>query len=178
MQINVAQLLKSPIGEVRHYDIDEGVTCENGEQPVQGKVKFTRTDRGILVNGTLNTEVEVGCSRCLRSFITPLTLNIEEEYFPTTDILSGNPIPIPDEPGAFTIDEHHILDLSEAVCQYSVMGVPMKPLCREGCAGLCPECGQDLNAGKCRCAPREIDSRWAKLAELAESRRPVRKKTR
>jgi len=45
-----------------------------------------RTDRSILVKGTLHTEVEVTCSRCLSLFSCPLALNIEEEYFPTADV--------------------------------------------------------------------------------------------
>jgi uncharacterized protein len=46
-----------------------------------------------------------------------------------------------DEPGAFTIDRNNILDLEEAVRQYSTLAIPMKPLCREDCPGLCPVCG-------------------------------------
>jgi len=45
-------------------------------------------------------------------------------------------LPPPDEAGCFTIDEHQVIDLTEAVRQYALMAVPMKPLCREDCAGL------------------------------------------
>lgn len=163
MQINVAQLLKEPIGSTRDYDISEAIDTGNCGHSVEGKVKLTRTNRGILLVGTLHIEIEVACSRCLGLFNCPLTLNMEEEYFPTHEVNSGAPIPVPDEPGCFTIDEHHILDLTEAVNQYAVMTVPMKPLCRPDCAGLCPQCGHDLNQGQCGCPSREIDVRWSKL---------------
>jgi uncharacterized metal-binding protein YceD (DUF177 family) len=76
-------------------------------------------------------------------------------------------LPPPDDPDAFLIDEHHHLDLTEAVRQALVVEQPMAPLCRPDCAGLCPECGADLNAGPHSCAAEPEDSRWAALRALA-----------
>jgi uncharacterized protein len=172
MQINVAQLLRSPIGTVREHDIDlvMDVTGGGNTSRLQGRVNLTRTDRGILVEGVLHTEVELTCSRCLELFRCPLTLKITEEYFPTVDVVSGTPLAIPDELGSFTIDENHELDLTEAVHQYALLAVPMKPLCRQDCAGLCPVCGQNLNLGECQCLPQEADPRWAKLRRIGFGR--------
>jgi uncharacterized protein len=78
-------------------------------------------------------------------------------------------LPSPEEPSAFTIDEHHILDLTEGIRQYALMAIPMKPLCNKDCAGLCQKCGQNLNQGKCNCPAEEIDPRWSKLAGLRHS---------
>jgi uncharacterized protein len=100
-------------------------------------------------------------------FSCPLTLNIEEEFSPTTDVVSGAVLPLPEEPGSFTINEHHVLDLAEAVRQYALLTLPMKPLCREDCAGLCSSCGHNLNQGPCDCQPQIVDPRWSKLKELA-----------
>jgi len=169
MQINVAQQLKEYIGSIRNYEVSEvfDITGNGNKSLVQGKVKLMRTDRGILVTGGLQTEVEVTCSRCLSLFSCPLTLNIEEEYFPTTDVASGIPLPLPEEPGCFTIDEHHVLDLTEAIRQQALLVMPMKPLCRQDCAGLCPNCGHNLNQGACGCPPQGTDPRWAELSKLA-----------
>jgi uncharacterized protein len=171
VQINVAQQLRSPIGTVGEHDVDlvMDVTGDGNTSRLQGGVTLTRTDRGILVEGVLNTEVELTCSRCLEFFRCPLTLKITEEYFPTVDVVSGTPLPLPDELGCFTIDENHELDLTEAIHQYALLAVPMKPLCRQDCAGLCPVCGQDLNLGECQCLPPEADPRWAKLKQIGFS---------
>jgi uncharacterized protein len=171
MQINVSQLLKSSIGAVRDYDINESIdiTGDGDISQVRGAVRLTRTDRGILVEGTLSTEAELTCSRCLNLFSCPLEINIEEEFFPTADIVSGASLDVPDEPGCFTIDEHFILDLTEAVRQCALLASPMKPLCRDDCAGLCPICGRNLNQGRCDCRTGEIDPRWSKLARLASA---------
>ena len=167
MRINVSQQLKAPIGSVRNYEVNGAVDITGGDSMVQGKVRLVRTDRGILVGGTLHTEVEVTCSRCLGLFACPLTLDIEEEYFPTTDAVSGASLPLPEEPGCFTIDEQHVLDLAEAIRQYALMIIPMKPLCREDCSGLCPDCGHNLNDGPCGCLPRETGSDCPELSKLA-----------
>ncbi len=141
IQENVAQLLKEPVGSTRDYELDEPVdiTGNGVGTQVKGKVRLTRTNRGILVRGTVNTGVEVTCSRCLSQFRCPLTFTIEEEYFPVIEVNSGAPLSPPDEPGSFIIDEHHILDLTEAIRQYALLAMPMKPLCREDCTGLSPK---------------------------------------
>jgi len=167
MRINVSQQLKASIGSIRNYEVNGIVDITGGESMVQGRVRLMRTDRGILVKGTLHAEVEVTCSRCLSLFGCPLTLNIEEEYFPTTDVVSGASLPLSEEPGCFTIDKYHILDLTEAIRQYALMIIPMKPLCREDCAGLCPNCGHNLNDGPCGCLSRETGSSWPELSKLA-----------
>ena len=169
MQINVAQLLKESVGAVRTYEIDE--TNEEG-LPIKGTVKLLRTNRSILVTGSLETATRGECSRCLEKYEFPLKIDIEEEYFLTRDPVSGVALPAPTEAGAFLIDENHILNLSEAVRQYIIMALPMKPVCREDCAGLCPQCGRNLNRGSCDCSPVSLDSRWAPLLAL----RPQTKK--
>ena len=166
MWINVSQQLKTSIGTIRDYEVSEIVNIASGKSMVQGEVGLIRTDRGILAKGTLHTEVEVICSRCLSLFNSPLTLNIEEEYFPVTDVVSGGSLPSPEEPGCFTIDEHHVIDLTEAIRQYALLAIPMKPLCRGDCAGLCPNCGHNLNQGPCDCSPQEIEPHWAELSKL------------
>jgi uncharacterized protein len=137
LEINVAQMLKGTIGTEKIVPVSGNVDITGyGESPVEGKVRLIRTNRSILVKGTLETRVQAGCARCLEGFDCPLTLNIEEEYFPMTDVNSGVPLPEPEEPGYFVIDEHLILDLSEAVRQYALMAIPMKPLCRPECPGI------------------------------------------
>ena len=168
MRINASQQLKAPVGTIRDYTVCEKVDTvgDGGGSIVQGELRLIRTDRGILTKGTLHTEVEATCSRCLGLFSCPLTLNIEEEYFPTTDVVSGASLPVPQEPGCFTIDEHHVLDLTDAIRQYALLAIPMKLLCREDCAGLCPDCGYNLNQGACSCPPRAVDPRWSELSKL------------
>jgi uncharacterized protein len=177
MEINVSQQLKAPIGNVREYEIEDvaDILGDGLKTEIKGRVKLTRTNRGILAHGTFTTRLPLDCSRCLKTFKSPLTISIEEEFFPVIDVNSGTPLEIPDDPGSFMIDEHHILDLREAIRQNALLAIPMKPLCREVCAGLCPQCGKDLNKDNCDCNNEIIDPRWAKLAELSTTGKKIKK---
>jgi uncharacterized protein len=168
MQINVSQLLKEPIGSTRDYEINTtaNITDDGQERPVRGKARLLRIQRGILVTCTTSTKVELECSRCLGTFRYLLTLKFEEEYLPSIDIVSGQPLTLSDEPGTFYIDEHHVIDLTEAIRQYTLLAIPMKPLCDKECAGLCQSCGHNLNQGRCQCAGQVIDPRWSELTKL------------
>lgn len=171
VRVNVSQLLQEPIGATREYEVDAEINIAGGPSPVRGQVALTRTDRGILVQGRIEIEIGLTCSRCLAQSRLPISLDIAEEYFPMTDVLSGAPLPVPDVPGSFTIDESHVIDLTEAIRQYAEMKVPMKPLCRDSCAGICPSCGRNLNEGACDCRRQEADPRWAVLLEAKDAGR-------
>jgi uncharacterized protein len=169
MQINTAQLLKQAAGSSRSYKIDDTIGfAEEGiaKCHVQGKVELIRTDKGILVKGILEGNSSLICNRCLTLFDYPLNFGIEEEFFPSTDVISGNPLSLPEDSTIFIIDKHHILDLNEAVRQYALLAMPMKPLCRPDCAGLCPSCGVNLNQGACYCVPLSQKSPWSELKKL------------
>ena len=161
MIINVAQLLKESVGALRCLDVSG-----DEELDAQGEVELVRTDRSILVRGRVSTEVETTCSRCLHPISCPVTFEIEEEFFPVIDIVTGVALASPEDPEAFTIDEGHILDLHEAVRQYALVTLPIKRLCQPGCRGLCPDCGHNLNQGACSCSEPAYDPRWAKLEQL------------
>jgi uncharacterized protein len=164
--IDLSQQLKEPIGSIRRYSFSQsGDSTEKAEFPLEGELTLLRTDQGVFVTGVLNTRVDAVCSRCLGDFDQPLTLKIEEELLLTVDPSTGASIPTQGEGGAFTINENQEFDLGEAVRQYVLLALPMKPLCREDCAGLCPSCGHNLNLGHCSCS-HPIDPRLAPLAKL------------
>jgi len=149
--INVSQLLKEAVGSRRHYSIKDIADSETAWK-IDGEVRLTRSQRGILVEGEIVTQIETVCSRCLSPIKLPLTFKImKEEFSPRVDVVSGLPLPIDDETGSYSISEEHILDLGEVVRQYLILALPMKPLCRLDCAGLCSVCGANLNQGSCNC---------------------------
>ncbi len=163
MVFNVAQLLKGLVGDHRHYSIDE-ITSEG--YPVTGEVTLLRTNRSILVKGKLQTSVHCTCGRCLEDFDLPMDLEIEEEYFPAMDVLTGSLTPEIEAADGFVIEEDNTLDLSEAVRQSIVLAQPIKTICQPECAGLCHQCGENLNYGSCHCSEESRDPRWAPLREI------------
>ena len=171
MKFNVAQLLKAPPGTSREYELDEDISGIDQDldvcAPLTGKVRFLRLGEGILATAQVKTQVRVHCRRCLADVEASVELHLEEQFRPSIDIISGRPIPLEDgQEEATRTDERHMLDLTEVVRQNLMLALPMSPLCRADCRGLCPVCGQNLNDGDCACQPTEGDSRLSVLRDL------------
>jgi uncharacterized protein len=165
MFFNVSGLVQEGIGATRFYDVEGTVEVEKGvREQVAGTVEMLRTKVGVLVRAHLRLVEPEICSRCLNPVDEAIAIDFEEEFVATTDLRSSAQMDEEHDPDAFTIDERHMLDLTEAVRQYREVSLEMQPLCRPDCAGLCPRCGSDLNLGECQCDQGPIDSRWSGLA--------------
>jgi uncharacterized protein len=165
---NVSNLLREPIGSTREYDVDERVLVDMEEprhERVAGYASLLRTKDGVLATARLRGEQPERCSRCLRAVAVPMQLEVEEEFFATVDVRTGAKLAKPGEPEAFLISSQQQLDLEEAVRQAWTLAMPMQPLCRPDCNGLCARCGKDLNEGACSCSQEE-DDRWSPLRKL------------
>ena len=95
---------------------------------------------------------------------------MDDVFLPSVDIATGARLRYHDDGSgadATSIDEQHVLDLSDTLRQYRLATIPMAPVCREDCKGICPECGTDLNETACSCE-RYQGQRWTVLRELLE----------
>ena len=175
MLYNVAQLLQEDPGATRRYEIDEPpYRVDDGVEaasPLTGSVKLHRTHRGILADADVATDLRLECSRCLEEVVVPIRARVTEEYYPTVDLRSGLTVERPDGGSGFMLNEAHELDLTEPIRQSILLELPMKPLCRPDCAGLCPRCGKNRNEGDCGCPRDESDPRLSQLAEWLEGNR-------
>lgn len=133
--INVASLLKEPVGSSQSYDV-EGVLGDGIEGSVEGRAKMIHITRGVLVECELSAEVKLICSRCLEAFLCPIGLTAEEEFVPVTDVSDDTALSSPERLEQFTIDDRNMLDLGELIRQYVLLNLPMKPLCRPDCSGI------------------------------------------
>ena len=99
-------------------------------------------DRFRLV-GRLSTRLELACSRCLEPFEVPVDAAIDLRYLPQA--LAGNRDEDPDHDPSTTFYSDDRIDLGQMVREQCYLALPMKPLCRADCQGLCPMCGTNLN---------------------------------
>ncbi len=124
---------------------------------LRGELRFSRTSRGILVQGALRTIILLECKRCLADVPTALEITLEELY-----------ISQPEMDAEFTIGEDGVLDLAPLLRQEIILETPSSVLCKPDCAGLCPDCGQNLNEGSCACQRETVDPRFAALKALRD----------
>lgn len=173
MIFNVAQLMKSPVGTSLVSDIhEENMQLDEDLKvigPLVGHVRMRHINQGLLVDGWVDLTIELSCTRCLKQFEQSMHVLFEERFNPTVDVVTGMPLPPIDEDDVFPIDDHHLVDLTEAIRQQVLLDIPMVTLCKEDCAGLCAQCGKDLNLGPCNCEP-EVDARLSVLKTLFQDK--------
>ena len=116
--------------------------------------------------GTVATELELPCSRCLEPFRLPVAAPFDLRYLPASEVSSEGEREVDDEDLETSYYENDAIDLNELLREQFYLALPMKPLCQDGCKGLCPQCGTNLNAGTCECAVGQADPRLAVLKNL------------
>lgn len=104
----------------------------------------TKAIEEILVRGSITGELTFECGRCLVEFAFPVSLTICQSY----------PVSEPS------------IDVEDEVRQLLLLDLPVKPLCRDLCKGICPSCGKNNNIEECACAADPADARWSSLGKL------------
>ena len=151
LTFNVAGLLADPPGTTQDYALAGITVALDGDRrlsdPIEGRLRLVRTNRGILVRADLSTGLEAECSRCLRPIEVPLELRLDDEVLPSIDLASGQPVDTAAEPDAARLSDHHELELEGLVREAIGLAEPIAPVCRADCPGLCLDCGEQLETG-------------------------------
>ena len=170
MRFNVAHLLRGSVGTSRRYSLDFILASAGDTQTdhVWGELQLMCALGGIWVHGLLGATAVCTCSRCLWDFSLSVRFQVDEVYVPVADITTDAFLSLSERTDSnFTIDEHYVLDISEAVRQSVILALPMKPLCLADCAGICPDCGVNRNEAHCHCESEQLDPRWVPLLRLS-----------
>jgi len=122
-------------------------------------------DRFRLV-GTAKTELELQCGRCLEPFRLPFDGAIDVRYLPASELSTDEEREVEEADLDTSYYRDDQIDLNELLREQFYLALPMKPLCRDDCAGLCPQCGTNLNTGTCECTSQWEDPRLAPLKGL------------
>ena len=120
----------------------------------------------IHLKGALHTVVEVCCDRCLEPTRHDVSMDFDLFYSPMSTIAKNEEVEIRREDLDIGFYQGNGLLLEDALKEQILLALPMKNICRESCAGLCPKCGKNLNLGDCGCATEPTDLRWAGLRKL------------
>ena len=134
--------------------------------PLQAEVKIRKAGRLVLISGEIQTELRLQCVRCLKEFPYPLSTTFELTLQPLKEAPSEEETELGGEEMELNFFEGGEIHLSEIACEQIFLEIPYKPLCQEGCKGLCPICGKDLNLSACECVKEELTSGFSALKKL------------
>jgi len=170
MKLDFSEIARIPGSRATHV-FSETLPPSEGlipRSPFVGSITVTNTGTLLLVEGRFTGEVELPCSRCAEPYVTRIEATISEQF-------SVRPAEVPPEAETIELEEpetaayrNHELDLTELLRQQMLVSLPMQPLCREECRGLCPTCGANLNTGRCGCPAEEAETPFSKLKSLLE----------
>jgi uncharacterized protein len=131
-----------------------------------------RKDRNRYhLTGAVETELELVCSRCLEAYARPVRAPFDLRYLPQSANTGEGEREVEEDDLTTAYYRDETIDLGDLVREQLYLALPMKPLCREDCRGLCAECGANLNLTTCGCARRWEDPRLAALRALLDERK-------
>jgi uncharacterized protein len=134
--------------------------------PVRVDLEIHKDKDRFRLTGTAQTELELTCGRCLEPFRLPLESQIDVRYLPASELATEDEREVAEEDLDTSYYRDDQIYLNELLREQFYLALPMKPLCRDDCAGLCSQCGTNLNTGTCQCTSQWEDPRLAPLREL------------
>lgn len=161
--VNVGHIVHQNIGYKRDYILDvDSHYFDPGLLllDITGNAVFTRASRGLLMQLEMEASVVMECVRCLDEFR-------QEIAFKTTELFSFNQEDT-DESGLL-MPESGKIDLEPLIREEMFLALPLKPICRIDCLGLCPVCGENRNLRDCKHVQENIDPRLEDLRTITRS---------
>jgi uncharacterized protein len=139
--------------------------------PLEGAIsadfEIQRLGNELQVAGTVQATVGLQCSRCLASFSYRVDGTVEGAFGPPAKVAEG------EHQHELAEDELEVepltgggADLRGVIAEQIYLNLPLKPLCREDCPGICPHCGRPGAADGCGCPPAAGDPRWEALRKI------------
>jgi uncharacterized protein len=122
----------------------------------KGTARFDRTPQGLLLQGKFEGKTELECVRCLDPFPQTLKWSITDLFAFDKRSVSESNLLVPDDGQ---------IDLEPLLREYALLEVPINPVCKPECKGLCPVCGENLNETDCGHHP-DSSSPFSELKEL------------
>jgi uncharacterized protein len=160
LRINVGFILHEEVGYAHDFDFDLPEFRLGPDLEVRqfaGHLAIGRTAQGLLVTGDFSSRTDLGCVRCLEPFEQLLNWKLTEVYSISEKSLGDSGLLVPEDAQ---------IDLQPLMREYALLEIPINPICRPNCRGLCPVCGEDLNKRDCGHRRAGNESPFAALREF------------
>ena len=187
MRVNIDEIKDSGLErtwEIASSRVDEALRGDpagyRSLAPARVEARLERLGRRVRMRAHSALELAAPCGRCLAATRTTVPVDFELSLVPAEEA-AGTEGPARDTgdghaEGSFTpaqVDEEtytgKTIELDPLVEEQIALALPAYPVCREGCKGLCPVCGQNQNEKACDCDRHVPDPRWAGLEKFRQS---------
>jgi uncharacterized protein len=161
-RLNVGFIAHQTVGYSREFPFDVPsvrLPPDLDLSDLTGKARITRTAQGLLLQVKMQATAETECVRCLGSAIQPLEIDFTELYAFTSNSVTESGLIFP---------ENGKIDIGPILREEMLLAIPISPLCRPDCKGLCPICGENLNQSVCNHEDETIDPRLSSLRSLLD----------
>jgi uncharacterized protein len=134
--------------------------------PVEVSADLRKDTKKVRLVGRVTTTLELDCSRCLDSYTVPIDAKFDVLFLPAGANTGDAEQEVAEEDLGVSFYKDDTIDLGEVLREQFYLALPMKPLCREECRGLCPVCGRNRNRETCECQTEWVDPRLDALRQL------------
>ncbi len=148
---------------VNQYMLTEGKV----DLPVNLRIKLSRKGEKIKATGEISGGIILICSRCAEEFPFSVNSNFDLDLLPVETLTSGE-VALEDDEMDTVFYEKGIINIDSLVATQINLTVPMKPLCRPDCRGICPVCGANRNKVDCGHEAKIPDPRFSRLKIFLE----------
>lgn len=151
------------IGEI---DFLDAVLRQISPLKVEAQAELRQALDEIRVTGHFTVDLELDCDKCLTPYRWPIAADFDLLYMPESEDIQPEEAGLKDDEAVIAFYQGAGLELEELLREQVLLALPMRRVCREDCAGLCPTCGENLNDRECDCPPVIADPRWTALKDL------------
>lgn len=162
-RLNVGFIVNNEVGFSNEFPFDFNkikVADDLELRDFHGSANVGRTPQGLLVTGAFECSFKVECVRCLCEFDTTFHWEMTELFAFSKKSVTDSDLILPDDAQ---------IDLAPLMRDYALTEIPISPICKPECKGLCPTCGQDLNKKDCGHRAETNDSPFSILKDLLKN---------
>lgn len=138
--------------------------------PVEFGADVRKDAEKVRLVGRVRATLETDCSRCLESYTIPVDAPFDLLFLPASTNTGTGDQEVEDDDLGVAFYRDDVIDLKDVLREQFYLALPMKPLCREDCQGLCPVCGANRNRETCTCETVWVDPRMEALRKFKENR--------
>lgn len=138
--------------------------------PLKGEILLKRNGTKIIITGFLTSTLKLQCSRCLESFNFNLNVEINSTFYPLEEYAFRVSEPVQLKGAEMDMEFYRkgVIEVDDVISEHIILNLPLYPLCKPDCRGICPTCGKNLNFENCTCEKQVKDVRWTQLIGLKE----------